>query len=52
MFFLKFIYRYRNQVHTKHENLLSMSLESKQKQDREQMQFIAIEVFIYLLIYI
>ena len=30
-----FIYRHWNQLHTKHENLLSMSLESEQKQSRE-----------------
>ena len=48
----EFIYKYCNQVHTKFENLLSISLESEQKQGREQIQFIALEVFIYLFIYI
>ena len=46
----EFIYRYWNQVHTKHENLFSISLESDQKQGREYMQFIAVGVFIYLFI--
>ena len=32
---MQFIYRYWNQVHTKHENLFSIWLESEQKQDRE-----------------
>ena len=40
--------RYWNQVHTKHENLFCTSLVSKQKQAREEMQFIVVEVFIYL----
>ena len=39
--------RYWNQVHTKHENLFSI-LVSKQKQAREKMQLIEVEVFIYL----
>ena len=30
----EFIYRYWNQVRTKHENLFSLSLESEQKQGR------------------
>ena len=30
-----FIYRYWNQVHTKHENLFSISMESEQKHGRE-----------------
>ena len=33
--FFEFIYSYWNQVHTKHENLLSILLESEQKQGRE-----------------
>ena len=31
----EFIYRYWNQVHPKHENLLSISLESEQKRGRD-----------------
>ena len=31
----EFIYRYWNQVHTKHGNLFSISLETEQKQGRE-----------------
>ena len=31
----EFIYQYLNQVHSKHENLVNMSLESEQKQGRE-----------------
>ena len=31
----EFIYKYWNQVHTKHENLLTISLELGQKQGRE-----------------
>ena len=31
----EFTYRYWNQVHTEHENLLSISLESEQKQGTE-----------------
>ena len=30
----KFIYRYWNQIHTKHGILFSISLETEQKQDR------------------
>ena len=44
----EFIYRYWNQVHTKHEKLFSISLESKEKQGRRQIQFI---VFICLFIF-
>ena len=40
--------RYWNQAHTKHENLFSISLISEQKQAREEMQFVAVEVFINL----
>ena len=32
---VEFIYRYWNQVYTKHENLFSISLESEKKQGRE-----------------
>ena len=39
--------RYWNQVHTKHKKLFSI-LVSKQKQAREKMQLIEVEVFIYL----
>ena len=46
----EFIYRYWNQAYTEHENLFSISLETEQKQDRKRMQFIAVEVFIYLFI--
>ena len=46
----EFMYRYWNQVHTKHKNLLCISLKSEQKKVREQMQFTAVEVFIYLFI--
>ena len=31
----EFIYRYWNQIRTKKENLLSISMESEQKQGRE-----------------
>ena len=31
----EFIYKYWNQVYTKHENLFSISLESERKQGRE-----------------
>ena len=46
------IYRYWDQVHSKHENLCIMSLKSKQKQGREQMKFMTVEVFIYLFLFI
>ena len=48
----EFVYRHWNQVYTKRENLFSTSLESKQKQGREQMQFTAVEIFIYLFIWL
>ena len=48
----EFIFKYWNQVHTKHENLFSISLESEEKQSRKQMQFIVVVVFIYLFIHI
>ena len=47
----EFIYEYWNQVQTKHENLLSISLESEQKQGREYMQFSALKAFICLFIF-
>ena len=47
---VEFIYRYWNQVYTKLENLFSISLESEQKQGRELMQFIVVDVFICLFI--
>ena len=31
----EFIYRYWSQLHTKHENLFSISLESEERQGRE-----------------
>ena len=34
----EFTYRYWNQVHAEHENLLSISLESEQKQCRESLR--------------
>ena len=34
----EFTYRYWNQVHAQHENLLSISLESEQKQCRESLR--------------
>ena len=46
------IYRYWNRVHTKHENMFSRSLESEQKQCREYMQVISVEVFIYLFFFL
>ena len=48
---IEFIYGYWNQVYAKNENLFSISLESEQKESREQIQFIAVEVFIYLFIW-
>ena len=46
----EFTYKYWNHAYTKHENLFSISLESEQKQGTKYMQFIAVEVFIYLFI--
>ena len=48
----EFIYRYWNQGHIKHEKLFSTSLKSEQKQGRELMLFMSVEVFIYLFIFI
>ena len=31
----EFIYRYRNQVHTKHENVFIILVESEEKQSRQ-----------------
>ena len=47
LFRLNLYNRYWNQVNTKHEILFSISLVSEQKQAGEEMQFIAVEVFIY-----
>ena len=47
-----FMYRYWNQLHTKHENLFSISLESEQNQGTEKLQFVAVEVFIYSPVYL
>ena len=44
----EFIYRYCNKVHTKHENFFSMFSISLE----EQMQLIAVEVFIHLSVYL
>ena len=49
--FFEFIHRYWNHVHAEQKHLLSVWLESEQKQGREQMQFVA-DTFIYLFIYI
>ena len=47
-----FEFIYWNQVNVKRKNLLNVSLETEQKQGREQMEFMTVEVFIYLFIYI
>ena len=47
-----YIYRCWNQVYTIHENLFSISLELEQKQGRKEMQFITVEVFIYISVYL
>ena len=47
--FFEFTYKYWNLIRTKQEILLNISLELKQRKGREQMQFIPVEVFIYLL---
>ena len=44
-------YRNSNEVHTKHGNLF-VSLESEQKQGRDELQFIAVEVIIYSRLFI
>ena len=38
-------------MHTEHENLFRISLESEQKQARQYMQFIIVEVFVCLSIF-